>query len=208
MQCARCGGTGEIQTGGCSLEHGHSTTCEEFGCEPLRKIVCPDCSRDGRIASDLDERIVFLVKFVSSVRSGQERLERIIAMSRDFKAVADIHDDVSPGYSDQYHNHTLGEFRLSLVLASIDLMREEGERLRQNPSENDAALSVIKARLEELMNLRVLEGKYMHYYDQSAWRESGIDTSEESDTRTDVAEPVRTKAECAYAHLFAKWSGD
>lgn len=46
-KCGLCNGTGRIMTGGCSMEHGISTSCEDFGCLPIGEMVCPTCDGDG-----------------------------------------------------------------------------------------------------------------------------------------------------------------
>lgn len=49
-QCGQCFGTGRIRTGGgCSLEHGISTTCEEYGCLPVTYGACSRCRGAGYI---------------------------------------------------------------------------------------------------------------------------------------------------------------
>ena len=45
--CSSCYGRGKIRTGGCSLEHGISTLCEDFGCLPVRYETCPACDGEG-----------------------------------------------------------------------------------------------------------------------------------------------------------------
>lgn len=49
-RCNECCGTGRVKTGGgCSLEHGISTTCEEYGCLPVTYGECPRCNGAGYI---------------------------------------------------------------------------------------------------------------------------------------------------------------
>ncbi|MCP4367135.1 MAG: hypothetical protein GY797_03315 [Deltaproteobacteria bacterium] len=43
-KCPECGGTGQVWTGGCSLEHGINTTCEEYGCLPRIEKSCSVCN--------------------------------------------------------------------------------------------------------------------------------------------------------------------
>jgi hypothetical protein len=46
-ECRECSGEGAIRTGGCSLEHGITTSCEEYGCLPPGKRSCSVCSGRG-----------------------------------------------------------------------------------------------------------------------------------------------------------------
>lgn len=46
-ECDQCFGRGRIRMGGCSLEHGHMTSCEDFGCLPLTVEKCPRCRGTG-----------------------------------------------------------------------------------------------------------------------------------------------------------------
>lgn len=51
-KCQRCYGGGRIKTGGgCSMEHGISTSCDEYGCLPVTTEVCPLCNGDGDLPS-------------------------------------------------------------------------------------------------------------------------------------------------------------
>lgn len=144
----------------------------------------------------IQEKVDLLVRFIRSVESQEERVERIIAMSRDYKGIVNyVKDDVSPGYSNKYYTYEVGEFGLSLVLVSVELMGEEIARLRVEESEEpQKLLADIETRLVELMELKVFQGTYSYFYDQSIWRESGVDSTEENDNRIDIAESVRVKA--------------
>jgi len=42
-ECPKCKGLGYVYTGGCTLEHGISTTCEEYGCPPRIREVRDVC---------------------------------------------------------------------------------------------------------------------------------------------------------------------
>lgn len=47
-KCPHCSGIGKIWTGGgCTMEHGISTSCEEYGCPPRTETKCPVCNGDG-----------------------------------------------------------------------------------------------------------------------------------------------------------------
>lgn len=47
-ECPKCYGSGRIKTGGgCTLEHGISTSCEDYGCPPITNEVCPACNGDA-----------------------------------------------------------------------------------------------------------------------------------------------------------------
>ena len=49
QECPECLGMGKIRTGGCTLEHGITTTCEEYGCPPIEWITRPVCEGTGHI---------------------------------------------------------------------------------------------------------------------------------------------------------------
>ena len=51
QKCVRCSGAGQVKTGGgCCMEHGISTSCEEYGCLPVTYGECPNCGGTGYIA--------------------------------------------------------------------------------------------------------------------------------------------------------------
>lgn len=47
QECSSCRGRGKIRTGGCTLEHGISTSCDDFGCPPIEDKKCPVCNGKG-----------------------------------------------------------------------------------------------------------------------------------------------------------------
>ena len=51
VKCPRCYGTGKMQIGGCSMEHGINTTCDDYGCAPIETVPCRACGGSGEVGA-------------------------------------------------------------------------------------------------------------------------------------------------------------
>lgn len=51
-KCPACYGRGKIRTGGCTMEHGINTFCDDYGCPPIIYEKCETCGGKGDIPRD------------------------------------------------------------------------------------------------------------------------------------------------------------